>query len=452
MFSTAVIAVAGLFLLIVTIIPGVRLYWPQHRDPVSRSDLGIALMTGAVIAFAILALQVLIQIRSQRDANERERQSERAALLLQLGRSKNLAGLDLHRKDLADAYLNRKNLRGANLEQAMMTDASLQGSILIGANLNGASIDRARLDRADLRYADLGGASLVRAQLTGANLDSAALSPGVDLSHANLSNASLRADLRRAQLAGATLVGARMAPANLEGADLSDADLRYADLRGANLRGANLADAANLDQAKDLSLARFDGSTHWPPRFTWPPTKDERPTCPKGTCTLSMNTFAVHDYPPELRAMRKKLADAIAAPRCLPGWVIEDRPFEIQAYAPQHRASFHLSTAVVGGTSVKAWAQSFRPRNARPIPSITADGADRRPAYAIRAAHTENGRPHEDVDVWFIRRGRGFRLWGTSTPELFLLFQRDFIRIFGAMGVEGNLFPSLRGDKDPCGT
>ena len=79
MLSTSLIVAVGVALLIGTIIPGVRLYWPQHSDPVSRTDLGIALMTGALIAFAILALQVLIQIRSQNDANARQTQADRQA-------------------------------------------------------------------------------------------------------------------------------------------------------------------------------------------------------------------------------------------------------------------------------------------------------------------------------------------------------------------------------------
>src|SRR5215204_1988787 len=108
MFSTAVIAVAGILLLIGTIIPGVRLWWPQHADPVSRSDLGVALMTGALIAFAVLGVQVLIQVRSQRDVNAREDQADRAAPFLQLGRSQNLSDLDRQGKDMSSAYLKEK--------------------------------------------------------------------------------------------------------------------------------------------------------------------------------------------------------------------------------------------------------------------------------------------------------------------------------------------------------
>jgi uncharacterized protein YjbI with pentapeptide repeats len=448
MFSTAVIAVAGVFLLIGTIVPGVRLWWPQHRDPVSRSDLGVALMTGALIAFAVLAVQVLIQIRSQRDANAREDQADRAALLLQLGRSRNLSGLDLQRKDLTTAYLNKKNLNGANLERAELANASLQGSNLIGANLQDATLDGALLDGADLRYSEFAGASLVRAKLNGANLDGADLSPRVDLSRANLSNAYARADLRLANLTDANLVGTRLAPANLEGANLSGADLQFADLRGANLKGANLYYAVNLDGAKDLSLVIFDGKTRWPPKFVWPPLTGELPSCFIPTCTLDPKGSAVHDFPPELTAMRERLARAADSAKCLPGWSVVDRPLKVEAFVPGHRASFHMQTASTEGMTPREWAQSFKPASAEHIPAITAGG----PAYALRFTHVDRGQRQEEVHVWFVRGQRGFHLWGSASPALFSMYERDFIRLFGAMGVEGNLFPSLRGDKDPCGT
>jgi uncharacterized protein YjbI with pentapeptide repeats len=469
MFSTVVIAVAGVLLLIATVIPGVRLWWPQHSDPVSRSDLGIALMTGALIAFAVLGVQLMIQIRSQRDANEREDQADRAALLLQLGRSSNLSGLDLHGQDLSDAYLNEKNLRGANLEHTWMTKASLQDSKLIGANLRSAKLDDARLDRADLRYADLGEASLVRAKLNGVNLDAAALTPDVDLSRADLSNASARADLSFAVLFKANLVGIRLAPANLQGADFTGADLQFADLRGANLRGANLVSAVNLHQAKDLSLVRYDSSTRWPPNFIWPPLTGTEPRClKKPVCVLPMNTGAVNDFPPALTAMREEIAHAAADRKCLPGWLLEDEPLRIVVYPPGRRAAFYVQTSYAPGYTAKEWVESLGLEKLRLIAGITADGAAKRPAYAfaLRSARAESDRildpatptpsqrrVRQEVHVWFVRPGgRAFHMWASAPPAQFSLFERDFIRIFGAVGIEGDLFPSLRGGKDTCST
>jgi uncharacterized protein YjbI with pentapeptide repeats len=452
MFSTAVIAVAGVLLLIATVIPGVRLYWPQHRDPVRRSDLGIALMTGALIAFAVLAVQIMIQIRSQRDANEREAQAERAALLLQLGRSANLASLDLHEEDLSNAYLKEKDLSGANLEHASMTSASLQDSKLIGANLSGATLDNARLHRADLRYADLGGASLVRAELNGVNLNAAALTPSVDLSQADLSNASAGADLRGAVLTDTTLIGTRLAQANLQGADFTGADLQFADLRGADLRGANLLHADNLEYAKDLSGAKFDGGTRWPPTFVWPVTEDSRPTCTKPVCALETSSLQVSQLQQRLIAMRERLASAADEGKCLPGWLVEDRPGlgEIHAYPPGDRAGFSISAAKTS-TTMKHWAQTFTElRNVHPIRAITGSA---RPAYAVRSVRVENGQLDKEVHVWFVRGGGwGFHAWAEAPPALFSLFEADFTKLFRAVGVEGDLFPLLRGGKDTCST
>ena len=135
LLAIEVIAVVGVLLLIGTIIPGVRLYWPKHDDPVSRSDLGVALMGGALIAFAVLGLQLMIQFRSEKDARERQQQADRAALLLVLGQSPNLSGLDLHEEDLAEAYLNGKTLRGADLTGADLTKARVQDTDLVAADL-----------------------------------------------------------------------------------------------------------------------------------------------------------------------------------------------------------------------------------------------------------------------------------------------------------------------------
>ena len=71
MTSTSAILVVAAILLISTVIPGIRLFWPQRRDPVSRTDLGVALMTGALIAFAVLVLQILVEFRARKDAEAR---------------------------------------------------------------------------------------------------------------------------------------------------------------------------------------------------------------------------------------------------------------------------------------------------------------------------------------------------------------------------------------------
>lgn len=466
MFSTAVIALLGVLLLIGTVVPGMRLWWPRHGDLVSRSDLGIALMTGAVIAFSVFALQLVIQIRSQRDADARERQADKQALLLLLGRSSDLSGVDLREKDLSHAYLNEKVLRGGILEKATLTEVQLQDADLLGANLRRARLELAHLDRADLRFADFAGATLEGATLTGANLDAATLSPlregnrlvGVNLNGADLSNASARgADLHRANLTEARLIGTRLAPANLQGANLQDADLEFADLRGANLKGADLS-GANLDSIKDLSFAKFDRTTTWPEGFKWPTPPDKggaKPFCPEGTCTLSKKRN-VGDLPPRLNRMLERLATAAGTPRCLPGWRIEQDPYVVLANWRDPRGIARARFLVnlyddVAGETARAWAQSLHAGvGVRPIASIRADGAAT--TYAAHYDQYRKGQVRAIVAVWSVRGRYGFYFEGSASPALFPLFQRDFVKIFRVLGVHGEFFPALRGETNECRT
>jgi uncharacterized protein YjbI with pentapeptide repeats len=461
MFSTVVIAIVGVMLLVATVIPGVRLYWPQRRDPVSRTDLGVALMTGALIAFAVLALQLLIQVRSQMDANDRQNEAERQSLLLVLGRSQNLSGLDLHAKDLSGAYLNAKILSQADLVKANMENASLQDANLVAADLQGANLHNAHLERADLRHADFTGARLTGAKLNNVNLDTAVFYGDkggrerfADLTNADLSNASIRADLRFAHLNGARLIGAVLAPANLSGADLTRADLTFADLRGANLKGANLANAWHLEQAKDLSFAVFDGNTQWPRGFKW--VNGKRPSCEAPTCILKEKSSMIAEFPPKVVRMRKRLLWAIGRPGCLPGWWVDERRTKVTAHSPRDAATFEVSTASgLAGKSAGGWAADHMFKTeAHAIPGISM-GDRKVTTYTeqyVPLGEKGERKPLTALTVYFVNAtGRGFQLTASAPPALFPLFKREFIKIYRALGVRGDLFPRLRGDDTACG-
>jgi uncharacterized protein YjbI with pentapeptide repeats len=216
--NTPVIVGVMCLVLTLTVVPGVWLWWPSRRDVDQRSSLGAALLTGAVVSFAVFAVQLVFDARlrdidEQRQADQegraeqQRRQADRAALQLTVGLQPDLTGIDLSKRNLAGFYLSRKTL----------TDA-----VLNGANLRGANLSRA----------DLGGAELNGAHLEGAQLDGA-----------NLSEAILGA----ANLAGAILVRANLTDAELGGAVLTGADLREANLRGASIGGAI-----------------YDSATQWP--------------------------------------------------------------------------------------------------------------------------------------------------------------------------------------------
>ena len=165
-----------------------------------------------------------------------------------------------------------------------------------------------------------------------------------------------------------------------------------------------------------------------------------------------MNTEAVNDFPPALTAMREEIAAAAADGKCLPGWLLEDEPLKIVVYPPGRRAAFYVQTLDLPGMTAKQVGESFGIEKPLLIAGITADGAAKRPAYAVRSARVdENGQARQEVHVWFVRGGgRAFHMWASAPPAQFSLFERDFIRIFGAVGVEGDLFPLLRGGKDTC--
>ena len=452
--GTKVIVVIAVVLLIGTIIPGVRLYWPRRTDPVSRSDLGVALMGGALIAFAVLVLQLMIQYRAEDESRERQELADRESLLLVLGQSPNLSGLDLHGEDLSEAYLNQKVLRGADLTGADLTKARLEGAVLFAANLKDADLTEARLDRADLRYADLSGATLVGASLTGARLEAASLVEA-DLSGADLSDARVQADLRGADLRGAKLVGAQFARANLEKADLRGADLNFADLRGANLKGAKLRGTetggigdAKLDSPKDLSFVRYDGGTKWPDDFHW---EGEPPSvCKAADCWLMRTSQRVEGQQTELLPMREGLEQAARDDDRLPGWWVDERRSTINAHAPGDRARFMISMHDAYGRTAKSFSKSFIAPRPKPIPGVNVVAGTDTYAETFHTRDEESKRDACYVAVYFVRGRRAFRLWGWAPREVFSQFQLDFVELFRTTGVSGDLFPDSQSGEDGC--
>jgi uncharacterized protein YjbI with pentapeptide repeats len=221
--TTWSVLAVGAGVLAAVVVPGVWLWWPSRRESASQRELGMALMTGTVIAFAVLAVQGLFELRLARLEDERAgaqaardlklaQEADRRDLALTIGLQRDLRGIDLREHDLRGFYMAKKDLRevqllGARLENVVFWAANLTGADLRGARMNGAMLEDARLNGAWLT----------------------------------------RADLRGASLRGALL----------EEADLSGADLRGAKLEGANLTGAALGDAR-------LDGALYDSTTSWP--------------------------------------------------------------------------------------------------------------------------------------------------------------------------------------------
>src|SRR5207237_4585820 len=116
------IGVIAAILLVGTVVPGVHLWWPTHQDPIRRSDLGLALMTGALIAFAVLIVQVLVDVRTRQDDRHRQAaaakqsaEAEKQSLQISL-ETNDLSGITLKQAKPADFYLRKNNLDAANLD------------------------------------------------------------------------------------------------------------------------------------------------------------------------------------------------------------------------------------------------------------------------------------------------------------------------------------------------
>ncbi|WP_158820326.1 pentapeptide repeat-containing protein [Granulicella sp. S156] len=131
--------------------------------------------------------------------------------------------------------------------------------------LEGFHFDGMNLHRVDLRNAFLNGASFVATDLRNAYLmDADAI--GCDFSNASL----VMADLQRAKLRKSTfhclLYYANFDHADLSGADFSGAAVKDTHFEDCDLRGAIML-AENLDSAH-FAGAKFDKHTVWPEGFS----------------------------------------------------------------------------------------------------------------------------------------------------------------------------------------
>lgn len=119
----------------------------------------------------------------------------------------NLAGLDLHKAELAKGIFHQAKLTKVNLQGANLSDADFGRASLSKANLRDANLGRAYLSYADLEGADLRGADLSFSYLNHANLK------GANLCGANLTNAKITEE----QLAQAKTNWATVLPSGKRG-------------------------------------------------------------------------------------------------------------------------------------------------------------------------------------------------------------------------------------------
>lgn len=210
----------------------------SSNDRLTR-ELGMELLSGTIISFAIVYLGIADTIQQKRAEENNRIQQERAEennrrddLILTLGTHQELPGIDIRRKDLSRTYLPGKNLSGANLAGTILTEADLGGTNLRGAVFGEMNLKKTVFTRAILREAKF-----------------------------------FRPDLRGADLRGANLIGANLTEAVLTGAKLGGANFTGANLTGAILFGVDFREVIGLRSVINWQGSWYDQQTRWPSNF-----------------------------------------------------------------------------------------------------------------------------------------------------------------------------------------
>ncbi len=145
------------------------------KEP-SAKDIGVALLTGLVLAGAAFVLNfVLEEALASRDRERRESETKlainRREQFVFRGedfRDFDLTGMAMVSSDTERFDLSFADLTGANFSQAEMRRVLLRNADLTGADLSSADLAQANLRGAVLTGADFSGANLSGADLTGA--------------------------------------------------------------------------------------------------------------------------------------------------------------------------------------------------------------------------------------------------------------------------------------------
>ena len=183
-------------------------------QPTKVADLGVALLSSAVIAAIVLWFDDRIK--------KRESEAEVARRL-----ERQQFEDRLRTRDAESSRERHEELKKLLLQQLVVSGQSLEGLRLPNENLSGLFARDKVLSDCDFSYADLHDSDLTGSQLHRSRFRSA-----------DLSNASLRdvrahgADFSYAVLDGANLAGARLVDANFTGASLEGVDLELAELDG----------------------------------------------------------------------------------------------------------------------------------------------------------------------------------------------------------------------------
>ena len=99
--SLWVIGGIGGVIFIAAVVPGMLLWWPARHRRDARSGFGVSLVTGAVVALAIFALQMMFEMRLDHVDQQRQRQAGRQNLELTIGLQTKPAGHPARRRSIS---------------------------------------------------------------------------------------------------------------------------------------------------------------------------------------------------------------------------------------------------------------------------------------------------------------------------------------------------------------
>ena len=195
---------------------------PSHRDRLWK-------LTRDELPYAADALNVIVAIlREQPPGNFQKLLAD----ALTKAPKELLAGADIQKANLQNAWLGQIDLPRADFYRADLSDASFKEATAQGVKFYEARPARTRFVEAKLQDGNFFGADLPRAEFTSAVLT--------------------RAKFDQARATRVLFRGAQ-----LQGATFTDADVREADFSGADLAGATFTGAR-------LARARFGGAQHVP--------------------------------------------------------------------------------------------------------------------------------------------------------------------------------------------
>lgn len=156
-----VIALGILGLLLVIVADLGMLRWLRKEPRSALRDIGVALLTGALLGYFF--------VRIDDENADREARRANVELAHSIGFGEPLPDVNNGRPNpiLRGLDLSEANLSGLILENLDLTDTDLSGAVMIGTRLNGSTLDGTDLRGANLMNARLEDALMVQTKLDG---------------------------------------------------------------------------------------------------------------------------------------------------------------------------------------------------------------------------------------------------------------------------------------------